>query len=728
MLQRRRFSLRKVALVTIAIGIFPFSAFIVSKMWWKQHSPTSAEGLLYEADKLAWDNNWLGALPIYVKAEKLFQKRGDFGAALYAHVSQFPVRMESSDLSTLIAELDQDLQKPAAASPKTRLRILEMKAKCEQEYDAGLAARTFAEVERLAISERHYRLASRASGEQGILAFELGNVAEAASKVKRAYAIAKYLGDPAAHVRYAEIIGLGMEHLGRPKQALQFLDEAIEVQKQHPEVARPYVAYDAKVASLGDLGRYGEALSLADQVVVFPREHHFYGQLESLLTSRADVLVKAGKTGEALTSYQDALKYAKLIRSWRAITMIDAKIAAQYERQGALTDALNAINEAIEANKQNPQEIFLVPRSIAIKARVLAKLGQHASAEGLYRKGVDVLDALLARVPTPEIERLVLTELGDLYSGYFELLSNEGRYADAFHAVEQARGRIEAQELEYDHTETPHSLTVQDELLRKLEIDLVETDDQVQRTRILRQVKTAQENAPMERTDEKTTTLAELQKQLNPDELYVEYVLADPQSYALAITRSQVKRYSLPTKTALEEESTKYRDTLRKQRTDSKLGQQLFRELLGFTHDFPDTRSTIIVADGALHLLPIGALIDESGKYVIEKQPVTMSPSGTVLVLLRSRVEKPTTTRPYLGVAAWTEAADKRPWVLQKISTDHKRGDLSALPASRDEVESIGAIMPQPSTMLFGRQATKAEFQSLPLGDYRILHLASWCS
>ncbi len=100
--------------------------------------------------------------------------------------------MESSELSTLIAELNADLSSPAAAEPEIRLRVLEMKAKCEEEYDAGVAKQTFSEVERLALKQHKFYLASRASGEIGILAFTLGNIGEAAARVKRAYAIAKY--------------------------------------------------------------------------------------------------------------------------------------------------------------------------------------------------------------------------------------------------------------------------------------------------------------------------------------------------------------------------------------------------------------------------------------------------------------------------------------------------------------------------------------------------------
>ena len=54
----------------------------------------------------------------------------------------------------------------------------------------------------------------------------------------------------------------------------------------------------------------------------------------------------------------------------------------------------------------------------------------------------------------------------------------------------------------------------------------------------------------------------------------------------------------------------------------------------------------------------------------------------------------------------------------------HRPMQLVPLPESRNEVESIGVMMPKPSRILLGHDATKATFEALPLGNYRILHLA----
>ena len=709
------FGVLSVGFVTVAL--------VLGISWDLRPSSTSPEGLLLRADSLAWNNNWVQANPLFVQAEQEFRKNGELSKVMYAHVSQIAVKMENTDLPQLIAELTQDLRLPEAAPPDVHLRILEMKAKCEEEYDAGLSRQTFAEVERLAFQRHKFYLASRASGEQGILAFTLGDITEAANRVKRSYGVAKYLGDPAAHVRYAELIGMGMVRLGRPKQAMKFLDEAIGTQKEHPEVAQPSIAFSAKIDALSQLGQNSEALTLAAQAIDFPRRHQLYGLLQALLTSRSEVLSKMGRNEEALNGYQEALRYAKVLSSWRAISYTDGKLADAYERGGQLPKALAAINEAISANEKTPQEMFLVPGNLAIKARIRRKMGYPAEAENLYIEGTEVLDLMLAHAPTAEMERLLLTELDDLYSGYFELLSDEGRDLDAFGVIERAHGRIEAQELEYDRTEVPRSATEDDKQLQALELGLLQGDGVRVRAEKLHEIRSSQLNSEV-KSDETTVTLPELQSQLKPHELLIEFVLSMPRSYALVITSSTVKRHILAPKDLIESEARTYRDALRSQRPDPQLGRILFEHLLGFAGEYPHAKSLIVVPDGDLHLLPFSALIDHNGKYLFEGEPVSLTPSGTVLWLLRKRLPAFTGTLPYLGVAAWTTTIDSRPWILRSISADSQPKELSPLPESRNEVESIAAMMPRPPTLLFGREATKKNFQDLPLGSYRVLHLA----
>ena len=204
---------------------------------------------------MAFNNNWISAAPLYKRAEEEFRKEGHAGKALYAEASQIPAIMGSQPLPALITRANYLLKESAANKPDVRLRILSVKGMLELEYDAGLAKQTWAQVEDLANSARDYRLASRASGEQGILAFLLGNVDEASRRVKRAYVTAKILRDRPAEVRYASLIGRGIVEFGRYQESLNYLDSAISIAESRPEMAKPMIAYESKAEALIGLKR-----------------------------------------------------------------------------------------------------------------------------------------------------------------------------------------------------------------------------------------------------------------------------------------------------------------------------------------------------------------------------------------------------------------------------------------------------------------------------------------
>lgn len=283
---------------------------------------------------------------------------------------------------------------------------------------------------------------------------------------------------------------------------------------------------------------------------------------------------------------------------------------------------------------------------------------------------------LLSHVPTPETERLVLAELAELYSGYFERLSNDLRYDEAFQMIERAHGRIEAQQLEYDRTELPHAATADDKRLQAVEIGLLSSDNPEEREQTLRGMR-ASPGEVYNTRGERTATLREVQGKLIEGELLIEYVLSKPRSYALAISSSSVKCYPLPSKETIEGESAAYRNILRSRRTDAQLGQRLFDHLLWFTRDNANAKPLIVVPEGALHLLPFSALIRRPGKYLLEEKSVSITLSGTVLSLLRARAPGRSAARPYLGVAAWTESVDSRPWVLRSVSASSQSNDLA---------------------------------------------------
>jgi tetratricopeptide (TPR) repeat protein len=184
-----------------------------------------------------------------------------------------------------------------------------------------------------------------------------------------------------------------------------------------------------------------------------------------------------GQWDQAADDYARAIQFAKQLSYWRGMTQADGLLAKAYLQRGQLQTALAAVNDAIEANKQIPDELYFVPRDLAIKAEILEKLGDIKTSDELYRKSTDLIDALLSKVPTPTVERQLLGQLSQVYAGYFASLCNRGKNSEAFRAIERARGRIEAQALEDHEPVAPHEPTTAEKALTNLNLRLLDTDD-----------------------------------------------------------------------------------------------------------------------------------------------------------------------------------------------------------------------------------------------------------
>ncbi len=691
------------------------------------HAP---EALLKRADEMSWLNSWIAAAPLYRQAELQFIKEHQPSKALYARVSQMPAHSESTTtLPSQIATLRHDLTLPEAHDAETRLRILTILGMLETNYDAGMARDTWAQVETLATRQHHLLLASRAIGEQGIAAFLLGDIATAKKDVVRAWMVAK-VADPAAQIRYASIYGTGLVELHKYKEALGPLNEAIRVAAKTRGAAYPSIAITAKIEALSGLGKNKEALALAasemQKVSAYHLTEHFY----ELYQTRADVYERMGNWPRARSDLTASAQYAKQLSYWRGLTQVDGLLASAYLRQGTLQPALAAINEALDANRKIPDELYFAPKNLAIKAEIMERLGDIKASNGLYEQSADLLDGLLSKVPTPMVERQLLSDLSTIYAGYFVSLTNQGRMADAFQAIERARGRVEAQALAHHDVLVPGEPDAAQIRLTSLNVRLLNSDDPKTRSTILAAIYSAEQQLPGGASSidvpPAPVPLAELRRDLRPSELLVEYVLADPHSYALAITQGAVHRYTLPSKRILEQQAMRYRSELIDQKTDLPLAQRLFDGLLGGIPEFREEQAVIVVPDGKLHLLPFSALAN-SGQYILNSHLVTVAPSGTVLDILRHRAN-PTRREdlPYLGVAAWTSKPPSTTLIadIRRAVSGPERQEFVALPESRNEVETIAADFPQPSTVLLGDHATETEFKRLPLSHFRVIHLA----
>jgi CHAT domain-containing protein/tetratricopeptide (TPR) repeat protein len=141
-----------------------------------------------------------------------------------------------------------------------------------------------------------------------------------------------------------------------------------------------------------------------------------------------------------------------------------------------------------------------------------------------------------------------------------------------------------------------------------------------------------------------------------------------------------------------------------------------------------DTRRVFISPDGALNLLPFGALIDERGKYLIENYSFTYLTSGRDLLRLKTSeggesaaivVADPAFD---VAVTSGTASASLGDTAQGRRAADLKDARLAPLPATREEAERIKALLPE-AQLLLGTEATEAGTKHV--SHPRILHIAT---
>jgi CHAT domain-containing protein len=231
----------------------------------------------------------------------------------------------------------------------------------------------------------------------------------------------------------------------------------------------------------------------------------------------------------------------------------------------------------------------------------------------------------------------------------------------------------------------------------------------------------------------KPIPLATLQGSLGSNEMVLEYVLGETQSYCLRITRSATSIIALPRgRKAVENLIDAYLAAVRSRKPEAKPAADLFSILLEPVIGRTSRTTLVVIPDGKLNLLPFDALRDSEGRFVLESHVVTYAPSATVLYLIRNHSSADRATRHFLGIGGVAHLSPRDDGNVGGESKTSNVADFFGLdavmfpdlPGSAQEVTESARIIGGSNRLLLDRGATEVAFKALPLGDFRIVHLA----
>lgn len=661
--------------------------------------------------------NWRAALPYFTKSRQMFEASGDKRNALYARLGAIRAGAEPAPLPKLSYMLDQELAaNPLLQSDKElRMFCLIVKGDFDGESDTAAMRRDWTEVASLAQALGNTKWQYRAQGQLGFADFYEGDLPGTQRNVAQALIGATKTGDIGGQIFYLSTTASGLVLQGMNDRANQYASRAIAIADANPDSGYPIIAHQARLSAMVQLGQVAAAQEELKKLLDRPEAQASDDQLSGLNSTAAQIARSQGDMPGAISYLSEALRHSEIVGDTHAIPEFQSELSALYRLTGNLSQAevlARRATESAQAGGYIPQ----IPKLLNVLAQIQVSRKEYVEADETYDRASTIQDVMIGNADSALGKTALIKGVGDLYEKHFGLIAEHGGDpAKAFTVVEQARGRVMTDLLMSGDKSSPESLATERNLARlRLQLTESHSDKDVEKLRdqifLAEQFRSVTPEVSILKTREhQVITARQLQNSLSNSEALLEYVVDDPVSYCLVITRSSMRIVKLPGKQELSSLVITYLNKLKgKERADDE-ARHLYDVLLGGIPGLQGAKQFIIVRDGQLHLVPFDALVEPSGRYVVESRTVVYAPSATSFFLLRTAANRKSSARGLLAVGGVP---------YQQSGT--KLGDL---PSSRDEALNADAALPNPSnTLLLGNEATETAFKQSV--NHRIIHLA----
>jgi CHAT domain-containing protein len=675
---------------------------------------------------------------LYAQAEEEFDQAGDSKNALRARLGRLRAQMQSASCTELSREIDEILGNAIVETdPELKLQALAYKGEIAHQCDLWVAKEAWEEVLRLSKATGNKAWEARATGELGVLTYVVGgDGARATLLIGKALFKVAETQDSWAEATYLTHTGNSLSMIGRHEIALKYFEKALTAARRQPDSPFPLTVYIGKARTLLEMGRDAQAKLLLREALQQATLMNYRISETELLILQAKLAMKANNTALALESLTHAIRISNEGNFGRALANAHWELAILHRKLGDLHQAEIHLGASIETMKRMGDTCDL-PHRMKDLALLRVQQGKLTEASALYDEISDITEGMIASANTEYVKSSLIGSLSDVQLSYFNLVADKlNDPVKAFAALERARGRTISDALQArpgDTEENSAKATVEREI-SLLNKQLLHSTSPPARAALLRQiVETEQKLAPAiaeHNQFRKAVTggpvpLQTLQQGLGKAELLLEYVVDEPTSHCLLITRDDIWLTHIAGRSQLDSLVDRFLREVRAKANALDERKQLYNLLLKSIETKRFSR-LIIVPDGNLHLLPFDALVDRSGRSVLETHLVSYVPSGTALHLLRTTGQPRGPARKFPGVGGVLYSSNGRPSIPAQARTLFRieTAKIGTLPGSEREVLSIGRMFAKDAVLLTGREATESALKKQRLEDFQVVHLA----
>jgi len=539
----------------------------------------------------------------------------------------------------------------------------------------------------LAEEENHRRGIMVALGDLAIIYGQQNNPEQALAHLQRAISLAEDLGDTLMIATLRHDIAVQYKRMGDGQHALEIYQQLLK-----------------QTETFGDRG--GAAM-VRDQI--------------------GRILAEQGRYDEALRYHREALAGLEAANKKRATVVSLNNISTVHLLQKNYTEALSVSQQALALARDKARRVDLF---VALTNLGYSQLGLNhlAGARQTFGEAVSIIENLRSQAAGGAEERQRFFESGmGAHHGLLSVLVKQNQPAEALMLAERAKARALLDMLQQGRVRVQKTMTAkeQDEewrlkseltqlnkqLARITQSDkqdaaqVAEVEAQLDKARLSYEafqnalyavhpeLKIQRGEAPIIKAQE----LAELLP--NASSVLLEYVVTDETTYLFAITKSsekaeaQIQIYELPIKRA---EVAKQVESFRQQLAARDLGfrasaVKLFDLFLKPAQVQLRGKTNVVIApDSNLWDLPFQALVNSTGRFMMEDASISYAPSLTVLREMTKRRLNQAATHDPANLLAFGNPMSGR--TTNTAGMRLRNSSLDPLPEASEEVKAVARL------------------------------------
>jgi CHAT domain-containing protein len=588
-------------------------------------------------------------------------------------------------------------------------------------------------------------------------------------------------------------IAIAYDRSGEQEKALDYLQQSLEILRRGTDKnAHAYTLLNIGRA-YRRLGEYKKALTYLDQAQLMQQETGSKAQRGETLDEIGAVYSDEGQNERAVEYLQQAVESQRAAGNLRREAMALNNLGKAYNLLGQPENALEQFNPALTTFR-NLSDLSNAATSLEGIAQSERKRGRLDDACQHITEALRLRETVRARSGSLQLRASYRASVEKTYEFYIDLLMQQhaanplgGYDADALSAHERGQARSLVEKLNEARVDIRRG--VEASLLEK-ERDLTRVlNAKAQRELQVRARKDNNELVMLQReisgledeyqqvqaairqsspqyaalTQPQPLTLKEVQQQLDPDTLLLEYALGTERSYLWVVGPDSLRTYVLPTQDEIQKVAQQVNDSLgarsvsnsletpaqrtsRIAQADSQFQEsasQLSRMILAPAGSELRNKRLVMVADGALQYVPFAALSVFNRRPLILDHELVTLPSASVLAVQRqnltNREPAPkmlaviadpvfSTSDPRIKKGAEAPVPQDATRIIEHLAGNANNGQLTIprLPFTRREADQILGVARSGSNLkALDFRANLAIATGGELSKYRYVHFAT---